>query len=328
MIRSFSGHWLLLFLLLPLLAGAQARRSVGTIRLADGGRVGLVRITPRHPAPAAAPVLLVPDFGFGPEAFSFRGRGLAHALVRAGREVYVLDWRGRAHPDPEALGLGRLLERELPAIFGVIQGRHRRAVDVVAHGYAGSLVIAAAAHELDGRVGRVVALSTPVELALPNPHVERLLAAGGAMQSAAHSPRGAKTIELLLASDGRFPRGLWTRFRRQGLTDLPPRTARELLAWMREGQLLLGADGESLATRLARYDRPTLLVLPLGNNFAHPEHAAPLRELAPGAPIRLHLLSRLDLRSEDYTHLSMLHGRDAARDVWAPALRFLEEGTP
>src|SRR5690606_722110 len=109
--------------------------------------------------------------------------------------------------------------------------------------------------------------------------------------------------------------------------DLPPRLVEELLVWLREGTLRLG-PGDTLTTRLADYDRPTLLFLPLGDNLAPPEAAAPLRELSPRAQVTPRQLSRLDLLEEDYSHLGVLQGRHAPRDVWAPALRFLPGGTP
>jgi len=307
----------LAMLLLAPLALAQPPVEEGTLRLADGSRVGLLRA---HPAVAsrANPVLLIPDLGLAPRVFDDRGRGLLPALVSAGREVVVLDWRRTRW----AGGLSSLVSQLLPAAILATSGPDQRQVDVVAHGYAGSLLLAAAAEESRGRVGRVVALSTPVELGVPSPLLEQVLASGGALRSLALQPEGARTLELLLADGGNYPRGFWDRIRRAGLVDLPPRTAVELLAWMRKGTLTLGPH-DTLASRLSHYDRPTLLFLPLGDNLAHPEHAAPLRELAPRAAIQVRQLSRLDLLREDYAHLSMLQGRDAPRDVWAPALRFL-----
>jgi hypothetical protein len=63
------------------------------------------------------------------------------------------------------------------------------------------------------------------------------------------------------------------------------------------------------------------------DNFAHPEFGAPLRELAP-APVRMELLTRVNLLSEDYTHLSLLHGAGAPAEIFGPLLRFLDEVEP
>lgn len=322
MAASLSGLWLLATLLVSTSAKADPPMEEGTLTLSDGSTVGLLRA---HPAAStgAHPVLLIPDFGLAPEVFSFRERGLLHALVDAGREVVVLDWRRTSHVG----GLTSLVSQVLPAAILATAGSSERPVDVVAHGYAGSLVLAASVVESAGRIGRVVALSTPVELQVPSPMLERMLASGGALRSLSLQPEGLRSLELLLADGGQYPTGFWNRIRRAGLLNLPPRVAADLLAWMREGTLRLG-EGDTLTSRLARYDRPTLLFLPLGDNLAHPEHAAPLRELSPRAAIQLLQLSRFDLMSEDYAHLSMLQGRDAPRDVWAPALRFLAGEAP
>lgn len=323
-LRAAAGGCALLALLTASLASAAPALEEGTLRLSDGTEIGLLRALPAA-GTGAHPVLLIPDLGLGPEVFSFWGRGLLHALVDAGREVVVLDWR-RTGLDG---GLPAVVTRVLPAALVATSGASGRPVDVVAHGYAGSLLLASSVVESKGRVGRVIALSTPVELRVPSPLLEEVLARGGALRSLALLPDGARTLELLLADGGAYPRGFWTGLRRAGLVDLTPRVAAELLAWMREGTLRIGATaGDTLTSRLARYDRPTLLFLPLGDNLAHPEHAAPLRELSPKAAVTVRQLSRLDLLSEDYAHLSMLQGRDAPRDVWAPGLRFLKGEAP
>jgi hypothetical protein len=63
------------------------------------------------------------------------------------------------------------------------------------------------------------------------------------------------------------------------------------------------------------------------DNFAHPEFGAPLRDIAP-APVRVELLTRLNLLGEDYTHLSLLHGAGAQEELFGPLLRFLEALEP
>ncbi|HLL53666.1 MAG TPA: hypothetical protein VK447_08980, partial [Myxococcaceae bacterium] len=71
----------------------------------------------------------------------------------------------------------------------------------------------------------------------------------------------------------------------------------------------------------------TLVLLAMQDNFAHPEFGSPLRELSP-AKIQLELLTRLNLLSEDYTHLSLLHGADAPSELFGPILRFLDKADP
>lgn len=304
-------------LILVLLVGAPVQASAllreGLLRLRTGERVGLLYL-PGQTA-GGAPVLLVPDLGHTPLVFLHEGRGLASALSAAGREVYILDW-GRT--DTEA-GLAAIVGRVLPAALRAAGGGGP--VDVVGHGYAGALVIAASTHEAQGLVGRVVALNTPVELRPPNPVLVGVLENGGRLADLTLSPGGVRTLRLLLMEGGRLAHDLRSAIRRVGLLNLSPKVAADLLAWMREGTLALPEEG--LTGRLHRYDRPTLLLLPLLDNFAHQEHAAPLRELATRAEVRSQQLSRLDGLAEDYTHLSILQGLEAPDEVWPHILRHL-----
>jgi pimeloyl-ACP methyl ester carboxylesterase len=266
------------------------------------------------------PVLLVPDFGFGRELFDLDRAGLAPFLRSRGRDVFVLVRSAGANDR----GLESFVTAELPAAFAEIAKlRGEGPVDVVAHGYSGTLVLAATPSELRGRVRAVIALSTPAIAEVPNPVAERVLQQGGRLTALAGHKEGRGTLELLFARRGRFERGdlaeLWSR----GLLDLGPRTSSELLAWMRSGDLSL-RDGSSVRARWQSYDRPTLLLLPIADNYAHPEYAAILRELAPRAKVALLPLNKVELLSEDYTHVSMLLGSGARKEVFEPILRFLE----
>lgn len=302
-------------LALMLASAAQAAAPVreGLLRLPGGETVGLLHLPGQ--LPGGAPVLLVPDLGLTPLVFLHQGRGLAATLAESGREVYVLDW---SRTDTQG-GLSAIVGRVLPAALRAAGAGE--AVDVVGHGYAGSLVIAASTDEARGLVGKVVALNTPVELAPPNPVLTGVLEAGGRLADLALTPRGVRTLRLLLMEGGTLPQDLRSAIRRVGLLNLEPAVARGLLAWMRTGDLAL--PGAGLTERLRRYDRATLLVLPLRDNFSQQEHAAPLRELAIRAAVRPQQLSRLDGLAEDYTHLSMLQGQHAPTEVWPHVLNHL-----
>jgi hypothetical protein len=160
---------------------------------------------------------------------------------------------------------------------------------------------------------------------VPNPIVGSMLAEPGDLSLLSSGGAYSRHFELLLARGGLFARGRLAALRGVGLTALGKAAAADLLRWMEKGDLAL-ADGSTLQQRIARYDRPTLLLLPLRDNFAHPEFASPLRDLAPTARVTVRILSKLDLLREDYSHLSVLHGLDAPTDIFAPALQFL--GTP
>ncbi len=310
--------WLTMLLLCAGVAWADApgrrvfRRSLGT---AEGGTTTLYRYVPEGGGRLKAPVLLVPDLGFRREVFDLDGRGLAPWLTARGFEVYVLE------PDPQR-GFVELARTDLPAALKAIRAHRSEPVDLIAHGYAGTVVLAACTKELKGEVGRVVSLSTPVTPEVPNALSEAVLARGGKFTRLSLDPAGAASFDLLFAKHGQFSGRVLTDLRSTGVADLSDAAAAELLGWMRSGDLPLG-DGTSVKSRLAQFDRPTFQVLALRDNWAHPEFASPLRELSPKAPIKLTTMSLLQYHAEDYTHLSLLQGEGAPADVFEPIREFL-----
>ncbi len=293
----------------------------------DGTALALYRWVPAGGGSAHPPLLLVPELGFGRETFDFGDGGLAAYLVERGREVYVIELRGQGQSAaPPGWRLRDLVERDLPEAVAAIRASRPGPIDLVAHGYSGTLALAAAVRELDGAVGRVIALSTPAVPEVPNSTAEAFLAGGGKLASLAGDPAGARAFDLLFARGANIAPPRHALLRSTAVSDLSPAAAADLLGWMRTGDLAL-ADASTVQARLARYTRPTLLVLPIGDAFAHPEHASALRDLS-RAPIVPLLLNRRDWMAEDYTHLSMLAGSGAPADVFAPALAFLDGKAP
>lgn len=310
---------LVLWLLAPPVAAApDAYRKVAT---EDGVSLALYRYVPRG-APSLAPaVLVVPDLGFNHRAYE----SLAAFLRRAGRETFIAELAGQgASSHRAASGLEPFVSKDLPAIARAVQAVRPGRFDVVVHGYSGALVLASAGGELAGSIRRVVAVNPAALAEVPNARVEALLARGGRFESLAWSAEGARTFELLFAHGGRFAPGERRMLRATVLSDLTPQVASGLLTWMRSGDLPL--RGASLLARLRAFRKPTLLLLPLRDNYAHPEFAEPLVALATHAPVRLTVLSRMDFLSEDYGHLSVLQGRGARREIFPRMLDFLEGG--
>ncbi|HVE84217.1 MAG TPA: alpha/beta fold hydrolase [Myxococcales bacterium] len=287
---------------------------------ADGAALALYRYSPDGGGAGRPAVLLVPDLGFGRECFDLQGEGLAPFLQRRGLDTFVAELRGQGNADaPAAWALSEWATLDLRAVVDAVQAVHPGPLDLVVHGYGGGLAIAAAPRELQGKVRRVVALSPAVAPEVPNPVVRRLLGLPGTLSRAAQE----RAFDLLFAHGaamGGATRGL---LERSGPRDLGQSAARDLLRWMEEGDLPF-PDGTRVRERIAGYDRPTLVVLPMLDNYAHAEFAEPLRALAPRARVQLRSLSKLYMEREDYTHLSMLHGRGAPQDVFAPALAFLD----
>jgi pimeloyl-ACP methyl ester carboxylesterase len=295
------------------------RRRVET---SDGFALALYRYAPPGEGRGRPAVLLVPDLGLGREVFDLDGQGLARELERRGWDAFVVELRGQGQAAVRGpWELTDWVAKDLPAALEGVQAAHPGPVDLVVHGYAGTLAMAAASRELAGQVGRVVALSTPVIPEVPNGRVRKILEGGGHLSMAGLD---AETFDLLFAHGGLFPPGRLAALR-ASFTDLSAPAAASLLLWMQRGDFTL-SDGSSVRDRLKEYDRPTLLVLPLLDGFAHPEFASCLREAAPRATVSVRLLTRWERMTEDYSHLSMLQGSGAPTDVWDPAIRFLDAG--
>lgn len=308
--------------LLAATALGEEKVSRRKVRSADGAALALYRYAPAGGGASRPAVLLVPDLGFGRESFDLFGEGLAPFLQRSGRDTYVAELRGQGQADaPVAWTLSEWASLDLPAAVAAVAAAHPGPVDLVVHGYGGALAIAAASRELEGKVRKVVALSPAVAPEVPNPVVRRLLGAPGTLSRAALEGE----FDLLFTREGDLGRLKRGALEKAGPRDLGQSAAKELLRWMEQGDLPL-PDGTSVRQRIAGYGRPTLVVLPLLDNYAHAEFAEPLRAMAPRARVQLRALSRLYLSAEDYTHLSMLHGRGAPRDVFQPALQFLDAG--
>lgn len=320
------GGALVLMLLGSTLAFAAPKERVfrRRVRACDGASLALSRYVPVGGGGGRAPVLVIPDLGMGREAFDLRSRGLAPFFQSEGREVFVAELRGQTRwPAPPRWRLKELVACDLPPVARAIAAVRPGPIDLVVHGFSGALVLAAVPKELEGKVRRVVAISPAVAPEVPNRFVESLLRSGGRLSTFGTDPEGARVFELLFARGGAFGAGVLSELRDTGMRDLGRAAAADLLAWMKTGDLTL-ADGTTVQGRIARYDRPTLLLLPLRDNFSHPEFASPLRERS-RALVSVRVLSRLEYLTEDYSHVSVLHGVGAIAEVFRPALRFLDE---
>jgi hypothetical protein len=289
----------------------------------DGVALALYRYAPAAEVGSdRPPVLLIADFGMGRGAFDFQGAGLARWLARHGRVAYVAELRGQGSASAVSWSPAEIVDRDLPAIAAVIG----EPFDLVAHGWAGTLALAASARELKGRVLRVASLATPAEFAVPSRLAESLLLAGGKLGSLSLDPEGAKVFELLFAMGARIQPDQLSALRATAFHNLGARGSAALLQWMRSGDLQL-ATGESLKARLLQYDRPTIQFAGLANGWANPELCGVLREVT-AAKVHLRVFSRFDYIAEDYSHLSLLQGEGAPKEVFGPVLKFFNQDLP
>lgn len=286
----------------------------------DGAALALYRYQRAQSRKDGRAVLLVADAGFGRSLFDLYGHGLARWLAARGRRVFVAELRGQGASSGGS-SMRSWVHLDFPAIARALAEEAPGPFDVVAHGWTGSLVLAAAGRELNVR--RVVALNTPMHAEVPSALAETFLKAGGAFSQLAASAEGARQFDLLFAMDSKFPGRVLESLRVIGVRDLPAPIAAEWLAWMRTGDLVLD-DGTSVVSRLRAYDRPTLLFLALGDGFAGPELCSPLRDETK-AQVRLRTLSRFEL-GDDFSHVGLLLGAGAPSAVFPEIERFFAEG--
>lgn len=311
-----------LALAVALAAAPEPAVSHRRVVTADGASLALYRYLPPGGGGARPPVLLVGEVGFGRALFDLHREGLARFLAARGYPVYVAELRGQGAASPGG-SLRAWVHLDLPAIATAIARDRPGPVDLIAHGWGGSLALAAAGRELTVR--RVVALNTPMLAEVPSALAEDFLAAGGHYSDFAASPQGAHAFELLFAMETRFAPRTLPALRALGTRDLSAGQAAEWLAWMRVGDLPLD-DGTSVLERLEAFDRPTLLFLALADGFAGPELCAPLRDRSQ-ATVRLKSFSRFET-GDDFSHVSTLLGRDAPAQVFADVDRFLRDDAP
>ncbi len=277
------------------------------VMTSDGVAIGLYR----YGEAGRPPVLLVPELGLTRAVFDLEGEGLARHLAEHGRTVYVARLRSGALP--------LIVEKDFAALAAVIG----EPFDLVAHGYAGTLALAASTRELAGRVRRVIAVATPALPEVPSPVATAVLRAGGDFRALTLDPEGSRALELLFTFGARWRPGRLEALRAHAYGSLGDVVSAELLKWMYTGNVALD-DGSTVLGRLQEYDRPTLLFDGLADGFANPEFCTPLKGLSK-AKVKLRTFSRFELATEDYSHLSLLLGAGAKSEVWEPARRFLEE---
>ena len=302
---------LLVVLLLAQPAIEVSHRKVVT---EDGAALALYRYAPLVKGDRP-PVLLIADVGLGRALYDFRGEGLAWWLARRGREVYVAELRGQGRADA-AHSLRTAVALDAPALAKVLP----QPIDLVAHGYLGTLVLASRAL----RLHRVVGLNTPFEPEAPTTLMHEFLSDGGDFATLSSSPEGLARFEELFAMGARCDRRELSALLSNGTRRLGVPLSAELLAWTQSGDLPLD-DGSTVRSRLDGWATPTLIFLGLADAWAPTESCVGWRTA--GGPVRLRTFSRFT-DGDDYAHVSIVFGPWARRFVFPEIAAFLDGGAP
>lgn len=273
--------------------------------------------------PVRRRVLLLPDVMMGREAFDFRGHGLAPYLAEHGYDVTLLDGVFGDGGNGDAFGLEALtkalaeLWRELaPETSGTAQASPE-APAVIAHGFTSTLA-ATALGSLAFAPSRMVLLSPVVSAYSTTLLLEDIFRNGGRFSQLQYSPTGAAVFDVLFTRGDNCRPRFRRAFLRHGLRDVGPRLSNELVDWMQGKE-------PSAAQRWNTIHTPTFALFPLLDRITPPEWGTPIRQaFADPERVRLRLLSRGDLLSEDYTRLAVLHGREVEGEVFPLLTRFLE----
>lgn len=321
---------LALALALTLAGSPPPPHGPGTFRraalAADGTHVAVFLYVPERPIPGAPLVVLLPDLGTTHEVFDVDGDGLARQLSGRGLAVATLDWRGTglSQVPAQPASLDDLLTLDLPTAANV-EGADRKLV-LVGWGYSGALAYAAASGVLARRTVGVVSLNGVVSLDVPNATVERLFAAGDAVD-----------LPLVLANPAPQRRGtlfdlLWTQgaplddtvagdLLVRALAPISELEASQLRDWMRDGKTTLG--GRPYPDQLGKLEAPVLAFLGMRDNWTHPEFAGPIRDWVPEKRLQFEPVNRFEGYDEDLGHLGLVLGHTCDKQLVPLMVEFI-----
>ncbi len=274
------------------------------------------------------PVLLLPELGMGRQLFDHNGAGLARTLQAAGREVFVLEWRGTGRSSPSVRGLGgldSLFDGDAHAALRLArEASSDGRVQLVGVGLGGAAAYLLAA-EPGARVAAVVAFSVPAVYEVPNEAVRGVLAAARAsgkepsaaidLRAYSHLPapvgKGERDLFQLLFEYGDKLPGGRAESLRAALGTAAPELLDDVVRWMEQGDL---PRGPRIRDALAILTAPLLVIAAPRDNLVHLEHALAVRKLAPRAAQEEIVLSRIEGFPEDAGHLA-LAAEWAAKDL-------------
>ncbi|TNF35013.1 MAG: hypothetical protein EP329_06675 [Deltaproteobacteria bacterium] len=294
------------------------------------------------------PVLMLPGMSANRFSFGLRpGTSLAGALNAAGRDVWILEfrgaasssWRGRGRP---VVDLDRKLRYDLPAAIRTVRTLTGAAtLDLVGHSLGGLFAYLHLGGPGGGDIERAVTIAAPGSfthflgrgralLHLPL----RVLAPVARQLSGFGLPTLARTagpLPHLVALRAHFHLGgvdvatqrAWLD---HAVEDLPGGDLAQILTWGVTGRLR-ARNGDDYTGRLAQVRHPILVVASAGDKLVTPAIVrAGYAQLA-SAEKRFLVVGRDHGASRDYGHACVLLSNAARRDVFQPIVRWLAADT-
>jgi pimeloyl-ACP methyl ester carboxylesterase len=321
------------------------------IHTRDGWELGLFRLAPCSEPVALPPVLLLPGYATDHGCFlPPSGGGLARALSAAGRDVWMLDFRGtgRSRPLSRRAGSvdvdGRLLHDLPAAVAAIIERVGADQVDVGGHSLGGVVLLLHLALAVEHRVRRGVTLASALLLGAEPSRGLRALGAQFASGIAARMPRlptralvGAITrVPGVEPFGGYFhptnhPGSDARSYVRNMITDMHGSELAQLAQWAGAGRLPAHSAPHDWRERLSWVDTPLLFVAGGADRVVRvPAVQATFQmvgtELVASRNALL-VVSQANGARAEYGHLDVLAGRFADRDVFPRVVQWLGEAT-
>lgn len=291
--------------------------------------------------PGRAPVLIVPGYGMSSFIFGFHPNGpsFERYLADAGFEVWRADLRGQGdsarRDGTDVYGLAELAQEDIGAVVGAVLDRTRTRssrVDVIGCSLGGTIALLYAALAREPRIGKRVAMGTPVRWIKVHPMVR---AAFFSPWLAGVVPvRGTRAAaQVLLPQVARLAPGLLRMYLNPDIVDLgaaremtrtvedPNRHVnREIALWIKARDLV--ARGTNLSEAIARMPEPLLVVIANGDGIVPRETAEFLLSASTA-----NITSRLDVGTAELrmAHADMFVSNHAQERVFRPIAGWLAD---
>lgn len=309
----------------------------------DGGVITLRRIAAGDNA-HGSPVLLVHGLAMSHHCFDLEEESLARHLQREGFEVWLVTLRsGRSYLSPFGpahCSFAAMVEHDLPfAVDTILARTGKQQLDIAALSMGGMLLYASLGRSLaQDKVHRVVLFGSPGEIRpLGLLSWSRFMPARlamsvplrGLLRTVAFAPR---LVPSFLWRRLYNPANVEPRYERHMLWNIwegiPGRLGRDFVTWSAGRGVVTVKGGESVLAGLSHVDVPVLFFAGSVDWLA-PVHSVRVAYEAWGSALSMVEKNFVVLgrdthgTAHDYGHCDLIIGRNALREAFEPATRFL-----